>query len=62
MKSMKSIRKKLFVYLKILLLVVTALLCLVKTEIINRAVSDALDRCLNIIIPSLYAMMIPPCL
>lgn len=55
---MKSIRKKLFVYLKILLLVVTALLCLVKTEIINCAVSDALDRCLNIIIPSLYAMMI----
>lgn len=55
---MKNIRKKLFIYLKIFILIVTAVICLTKTDIINGAVSDALDRCLNIIIPSLYAMMI----
>lgn len=55
---MKNIRKKLFLYLKILILIVTAVICLVKTDIISSAVSDALDRCLNTIIPSLYAMMI----
>lgn len=51
-------RRKIFFYLKILLLICTAVFCLIKTDIINTAVSDALGRCIYIIIPSLYAMMI----
>lgn len=55
---MMNMKKKLFLYLKVLILVFTAIICLVKTDITSHAVSDALDRCLDVIIPSLYSMMI----
>lgn len=51
-------QKKIFSYIKISVLICTALLCLIKTDIVRLAVSDALERCIHIIIPSLYAMMI----
>ena len=50
--------KNIKICMKVCILIFTALICLVKTDIIKDAVSDALGRCLNIIIPSLYAMMI----
>lgn len=43
---------------KIFLLICTAAFCLVKTDTVSRAVSEALGRCIYVIIPSLYAMMI----
>lgn len=55
---MKNAKEKFFSCLKIILLLSVAVICLVKTEIISGAVSGAVDRCLNVIIPSLYAMMI----
>lgn len=53
-------RKK--IYAEIFLLMCTAVFCLVKTDIVSRAVSEALRRCIYVIIPSLYAMMIVPSL
>lgn len=50
--------KKLIFYIKILTLIFMSVFCLVKPDIINSSVYDAVRRCLNIIIPSLYAMMI----
>jgi len=55
-------RKKIFFYAKIFLLICTSIFCLIKTDIVNKAVSDALRRCIYVIIPSLYAMMIVPSL
>lgn len=55
-------RKKIFFYAEILLLICTAVFCLVKTDIVSHAVSEALGRCIYVIIPSLYAMMIVPSL
>lgn len=50
--------KKIFFYSGIILTVCTALFCIIKTDIINSAILCALQRCIYIIIPSLYAMMI----
>lgn len=47
-------RKKIYIFL----LICTAVFCLVKTDMISSAVSEALGRCIYVIIPSLYAMMI----
>ncbi|MDE5584243.1 MAG: hypothetical protein K2J08_11140 [Ruminococcus sp.] len=55
---MKNAKEKIFSCIKILFLIFTAVLCLVRTEMINTAVSGAVERCLTVIIPSLYAMMI----
>jgi len=49
---------KIYNILKIFLLVIFAFYCLTESNSIKISVSDALNRCLTIIIPSLYAMMI----
>ena len=51
-------KKRILFYIKILILLFVSLFCLVKTDIINKSIYSALERCLYIIIPSLYAMMI----
>lgn len=55
-------KKKIFLYTEIFLLICTAVFCLVRTDIVSNAVSGALRRCIYVIIPSLYAMMIVPSL
>lgn len=57
-----NIMRKKIIYIEVLLLVCIAIFCLIKTDIINCAVSIALERCIYVIIPSLYAMMIVPSL
>ncbi|MDE5557224.1 MAG: hypothetical protein K2J32_05955 [Ruminococcus sp.] len=51
-------KKRILFYIKILTLVFISIFCLVKTDIINKSIYSALERCIYIIIPSLYAMMI----
>ncbi|MDE6677965.1 MAG: hypothetical protein K2K02_02890 [Ruminococcus sp.] len=55
-------RKKILFFAEIFLLICTAVFCLVKTEKVSNAVAEALRRCIYVIIPSLYAMMIVPSL
>jgi hypothetical protein rflaF_16316 len=54
---MKKIREKTLILLKILMLSAAVWFCISETETVKTAVSGALLRCINIIIPSLYAMM-----
>lgn len=54
---MKKIPEKTLTALKILLLITGVWFCISETEAVKTAVSGALGRCINIIIPSLYAMM-----
>ncbi len=51
MKKMKNITV-------VILIIIFALFCMISAGSVKSAVSDALDRCLTVIIPSLYAMMI----
>ncbi|MDE5855297.1 MAG: hypothetical protein K2H19_09610 [Ruminococcus sp.] len=51
MKKMKNITA-------VILVIIFALFCMISAGSVKSAVSDALDRCLTVIIPSLYAMMI----
>lgn len=51
MKKMKNITA-------VVLVIIFALFCMVSADSVKSAVSDALNRCLTVIIPSLYAMMI----
>lgn len=51
-------KKRLLFYIKILILLFISVFCLVKTDITNKSIYSALERCIYIIIPSLYAMMI----
>ncbi|MCM1314473.1 MAG: hypothetical protein NC040_05780 [Muribaculaceae bacterium] len=50
--------KRIFFYTKILILMFISVFCLVKTDITNISIYNAVERCINIIIPSLYAMMV----
>lgn len=51
-------KEKLFFYIKVFLVVCMAIFCLIETDIISYAVFGAVKRCIYVIIPSLYAMMI----
>lgn len=54
---MKKLRKNVFLLLKILILTMLTAFCIIKTNEVKTAVYDAVMRCLTIIIPSLYGMM-----
>lgn len=55
---MKKSLNKFFVFFKILAAALLTLYCLIETSAVQDAVYDSLMRCLNIVIPSLYGMMI----
>lgn len=55
---MKKIGKFTFLSLKITALLILTLFCLTETAVVKDAVYEAVIRCLNTVIPSLYAMMI----
>ena len=55
---MKKIKEKGFFCLKLVLLGMAVYFCAAETCLVKKAVSDSVERCLTIVIPSLYAMMI----
>lgn len=55
---MKKIKEKGFFCLKLILLGAAVYFCAAETELVKTAVSDGANRCLTVVIPSLYAMMI----
>lgn len=55
---MKKIKEKGFFCLKLVLLGAAVYFCAAETCLVKKAVSDGVERCLTIVIPSLYAMMI----
>lgn len=55
---MKNSVKKVAEGIKTALLITAVIFCLAETEAVSKAVYDALIRCITVIIPSLYAMMI----
>lgn len=50
--------KRIIFYIKIPALIFISVFCLVRPDIINNYIYNAVERCLKIIIPSLYAMMV----
>lgn len=55
---MKKIRENTLLLIKTAAVVGFFLFCIIRTEAVRDAVYNAVMRCLNVIIPSLYAMMI----
>ncbi len=55
---MKNFRKNAISLIKIAATASAFLFCLTETQIISETIYDAIIRCINVIIPSLYAMMI----
>lgn len=58
MINMKKFREITYLAIKIAAAISAAAFCLTRTETVKSAVYEAVMRCLTIIIPSLYAMMI----
>lgn len=55
---MKKIKEKGFFCIKLMFLGAAVYFCAAETDLVKTAVSDGADRCLTVVIPSLYAMMI----
>lgn len=55
---MKKFKENTFLTIKIAVILLILLFCIIKTDIVKIAVYDSVMRCLTIIIPSLYGMMI----
>lgn len=55
---MKKIKEKASLCLKIAILGAAVYFCAAETQLVKTAVSDGINRCLTVVIPSLYAMMI----
>lgn len=55
---MKKIKEKAFICIKLALLGAAVYFCVAETRLVREAVAEGADRCLTIVIPSLYAMMI----
>lgn len=55
---MKEIKEKGSMCLKIMILGATVYFCIAEANAVKSAVKDGIDRCLTVVIPSLYAMMI----
>lgn len=55
---MKNFRENTIALFKITAVIFSALFCLTETDCVKEAVTTAVTRCLTVIIPSLYAMLI----
>ncbi len=55
---MKKTEEKGLILLKSAVLLTAVYFCAAETALVKSAVTDGIDRCLSIVIPSLYAMMI----
>ena len=55
---MKELRGKIVKAVEVVMLISAFFICMCSYEIASDAVSDAVERCLTVVIPSLYAMMI----
>jgi len=55
---MKKTEEKGIILLKSAVLLTAVYFCALETALVKSAVTDGIDRCLSIVIPSLYAMMI----
>ncbi len=55
---MKKTEEKGIICLKCVLLIAAVYFCAAETDLVRTAVSDGINRCLTVVIPSLYAMMI----
>lgn len=56
--NMKKFSEIIFLGLKALTIISLLIFCITETSDVKTAVSDAVMRCLNVVIPSLYGMMI----
>ena len=54
---MKKTSEKVISVIEVLLLLISAWYCITETTAVKAAVSEGMSRCLNILIPSLYAML-----
>lgn len=55
---MKKLKEKGIICLKSAILLTAVYFCAAETALVKPAVSDGIERCLTVVIPSLYAMMI----
>lgn len=54
---MRIVKKRLLLSAKLILLILTAFFCIIQTETVKEAVSSAAQRCIYVLIPSLFAML-----